>query len=56
MRDGDGMQHFDGELETLARAGVITPATALLDATNAGNLRVQISDLLADETESMAAR
>jgi twitching motility protein PilT len=49
MRDGelDGMQHFDGELEKLARAGIITTANALLYATNAGNLQVQIADLLA---------
>src|SRR5262245_4587815 len=49
MRDGelDGMQHFDGELERLARAGVITTANALLYATNAGNLQVQIADMLA---------
>jgi twitching motility protein PilT len=58
MRDGelDGMQHFDGELEKLARAGVITTATALLYATNAGNLRVQIADLLADEADSLIVR
>jgi twitching motility protein PilT len=49
MRDGelDGMQHFDGELEKLARADVITTANALLYATNAGNLTVQIADMLA---------
>jgi len=49
MRDGelDGMQHFDGELEKLARAGVITTANALLYATNAGNLTVNIADMLA---------
>jgi len=49
MRDGelDGMQHFDGELEKLAREGVITTANALLYATNAGNLTVQIADMLA---------
>jgi twitching motility protein PilT len=49
MRDGelDGMQHFDGELEKLAREGIITTANALLYATNAGNLTVQIADLLA---------
>jgi twitching motility protein PilT len=49
MRDGelDGMQHFDGELEKLARAGAITTANALLYATNAGNLTVQIADMLA---------
>jgi len=47
MRDGelDGMQYFDGELEKLVRAGVITPATAYLYATNAGNLRVQLVDI-----------
>ncbi len=52
MRDGelDGMQYFDGELEKLARAGVITTATALLNATNAGNLQIQIADLLEDES------
>jgi twitching motility protein PilT len=47
MHDGalDGMQHFDGELERLVRAGVISIKTALLFATNAGNLRVQIADV-----------
>ncbi len=51
MRDGalDGMQHFDGELERLTRAGVITFATAMLYATNAGNLRVQMADIADDE-------
>ena len=41
MRDGelDGMQHFDGELEKLVRAGVDFDGTAYLHATNAGNLR-----------------
>ena len=47
MRDGelDGMQHFDGELEKLLRADIITRATALLFATNAGNLQLQIADI-----------
>ena len=38
MRDGelDGMQYFDGEIEKLVRAKVISMATALLYATNAG--------------------
>jgi twitching motility protein PilT len=50
MADGelDGMQHFDGQLEKLVRAGTITIATALLYATNADNLRVQLADV--DET------
>jgi twitching motility protein PilT len=47
MRDGemDGMQHFDGEIEKLVRAGVISTYTGLLYATNPDNLRVQISDV-----------
>jgi twitching motility protein PilT len=51
MRDGemDGMQYFDGELEKLVRAGVVTPSTALTYATNAGNLRLLIADVMADE-------
>jgi twitching motility protein PilT len=53
MRDGelDGMQYFDGEIEKLVRARVITFATALLHATNAGNLRIQLADLPADQKE-----
>jgi twitching motility protein PilT len=48
MRDGelDGMQYFDGEIEKLMRAGVISIETGLLYATNAGNLRLQIADLM----------
>ncbi len=47
MRDGalDGMQCFDDELEKLVRANVITMATALLYATNPGNLQVQMADV-----------
>jgi twitching motility protein PilT len=54
MRDGemDGMQHFDGEIEKLVRAGVISTSTALLYATNAGNLRVQIADVFAEQEEA----
>ena len=52
MRDGalDGMQYFDGELERLVRAGSISLTTALLHATNAGDLRVQLADVAAEET------
>jgi twitching motility protein PilT len=51
MRDGalDGMQHFDGELERLTREGVITFSTAMLYASNAGNLRISMADLADDE-------
>jgi twitching motility protein PilT len=53
MRDGelDGMQCFDGEIEKLIRGRVITMATGLLNATNAGNLRVQLADVAAEEEE-----
>jgi twitching motility protein PilT len=53
MRDGvmDGMQHFDGEIEKLVREGVITPSTGLLYATNAGNFRLQIADVMAEQAE-----
>jgi twitching motility protein PilT len=47
MRDGamDGMQHFDGEIERLVRAGIISGAVGLQYATNAGNLRVMMADV-----------
>jgi twitching motility protein PilT len=47
MRDGDidGMQHFDGELEKLVRAGTISLSTAYLHATNPGNLAVALADV-----------
>lgn len=46
MRDGstEGMQHFDGELERMVRAGIIDRETAFTFATNAGNLRLQFAD------------
>ena len=47
MRDGEteGMQHFDGNLEQLIRAGVIDIETGLTYATNPGNLQLQLADL-----------
>ena len=59
MSDGalDGMRHFDGELERLVREGTITQKTALLYATNAGNLRVQIADVPdEDDPDSLIVR
>ena len=58
MRDGelDGMQHFDGELEKLARAGEIAKKTALLYATNPGNLQVQMVDVPDEEAEVIVTR
>jgi twitching motility protein PilT len=54
MRDGelDGMQHFDGELEKLLRIDVITRSTALLFATNPGNLQLQIADIPSDSGDA----
>jgi twitching motility protein PilT len=48
MRDGDtdGMQHFDKEIEKLIRAGLIDVEVGLSYATNVGNLRLQLVDLL----------
>ena len=50
MRDGDndGMQHFDGELEKMIRAGIVDFEAALGFATNAGNLRLEMQDYLED--------
>jgi len=47
MRDGEleGMEHFDGVIEKMIRAGVIEMETGLAYATNAGNLRLQLTDL-----------
>ena len=48
MRDGDteGMQHFDGEIEKLIRNDVVEFEIAMTYATNAGNLRLELSDYL----------
>lgn len=58
MRDGelDGMQHFDGEIEKLVRAGTIAFSTGMLYATNPGNLRVQLADVPQREEESLIVR
>jgi twitching motility protein PilT len=48
MRVGgnEGMQHFDGEIEKLVRAGMIDLDTGLAYATNSGNLRLELADLV----------
>lgn len=38
------MQHFDGEIEKLVRAGTIEMDTGLAYATNAGNLQLELAD------------
>ena len=47
MRVGsnEGMQHFDGEIEKLIRAGAVEFETGMAYATNAGNLRLELSDI-----------
>src|SRR5437867_7324612 len=47
MRDGnlDGMQVFDGELERMIRAGIITMSEGLAYSSNRQNLLLQLSDL-----------
>jgi twitching motility protein PilT len=46
MRDGEveGMQHFDGEIEKMVRAGTITMEVGLGFASNPGNLRLELAD------------
>ncbi len=58
IKDGglDGMQSFDGEIERLVRESVLTVPTAMLYATNPGNLAVQLADFDADSIESMIER
>ena len=55
IRDGglDGMQCFDHELERLVRAGIISVSSALGYATNQGNLRLVLSDLIEEETGTL---
>jgi twitching motility protein PilT len=54
MRDGtqDGMQHFDGELDRLIRAGTISLDVGLNYATNANNLRIEIADFIEDQRQA----
>jgi twitching motility protein PilT len=53
MQDGDteGMQHFDGEIEKLVRAGFVDVDTGLAYATNPGNLQLTLGDLGSFSTE-----
>ena len=58
MKDGEleGMQHFDGEIEKLVRAGVLSYATGMAYATNAGNLRILLADVPSEDEESVITR
>jgi twitching motility protein PilT len=55
MRVGgeDGMQHFDGEIERMIRAGIIDRETGLAYATNANNLQLELADLSAPEADPL---
>jgi twitching motility protein PilT len=57
MTDGDteGMQHFDGEIERLVRAGVVDIGTGLVYATNPGNLRLMLADMDSASTQDSNA-
>jgi twitching motility protein PilT len=54
MRDGntDGMQCFDDEIEKLIRTGVVQMEVGLSYATNFGNLRLQLGDMLDDSRDT----
>jgi twitching motility protein PilT len=49
--DNEGMQHFDREIEKLIRSGVVALDIGLAYATNAGNLRLELSDFAPMEEE-----
>ncbi|HUO35968.1 MAG TPA: PilT/PilU family type 4a pilus ATPase [Candidatus Acidoferrum sp.] len=57
IRDGgnEGMQCFDDEIEKLIRSGGVDISTGLSYATNAGNLRLQLGDLLDQQNEAFTA-
>src|SRR5579862_1237125 len=57
MNDGgqDGMQHFDGELEKLIRAGTVDFEIGLGYASNPGNLRLQLADFAEEQAAAQAA-
>lgn len=57
MADGgqEGMQHFDGELEKLIRAGTVDLETGLSYASNPGNLRLSLTDFVDEQAAAQAA-
>ena len=52
---GEGMQHFDGELERLIREGVLEWETGVSYASNPGNLRLSLADFIDDQTAAATA-
>ena len=57
MRDGstEGMQHFDGEIDRLIRAGIVDFETGLTYSTNAGNLRLEMADYVEERPKQQSA-
>jgi len=57
MRDGstEGMQHFDGEIEKLIRAGIVDFETGVTYSTNAGNFRLEMADFIDERPKRPAA-
>jgi twitching motility protein PilT len=58
MNDGsqEGMQHFDGELEKLIRAGTVDLETGLSYASNTGNLRLSLADFVEEQAVQAAVQ
>ena len=56
MRDGDteGMQHFDAEIQKFIRAGLVDFEVGLTYSTNAGNLRLELTDFTEGQKKSPA--
>ena len=57
MRDGvtEGMQHFDGEIEKLVRAGIVDFETGVTYSTNPGNFRLEMADYLDERSNKKKA-
>ena len=57
MNDGsqEGMQSFDGELEKLIRAGTVDLEVGLSYSSNAGNLRLSLTDFVEEQAAQAAA-
>jgi twitching motility protein PilT len=57
MNDGsqEGMQHFDAELERLIRAGTVDLEVGLSYSSNAGNLRLSLSDFIEEQAAARPA-
>ncbi len=58
MNDGaqEGMQSFDGELEKLIRAGTVDLEVGLSYSSNAGNLRLSLTDFVEEQAAQAAGQ